>query len=318
MVEPSKLEQLPVTYGAISEYVEQSAGEHLYPLRQETLARIERVTHRPLLCYVTKTHGIPPNVFIPTYIDDGDLTGFSDLVHSTEGDDVDILLVSDGGSAEASERIVRLLRERFKTIRFIVPANAYSAATLICFSGDEIIMDSRGTLGPIDPQYGGIPARSILKAFEKIEGDLEVKGPRALTVYMPLIEKYDLHLLEMCRSAEELSKELARNCLSDYMLKCGAQDERVTRIVNFFSDYDLHKSHARGIYRSKARELGLNITDIEDLGDVSELVRSLYNQHEVFFDKTPFYKLYENTRGVAWGRQDIEANKAILASQPTA
>lgn len=114
------------------------------------MLRIERATERSLICYVTKTHGIPPDVFVPAYIDDGDLTGFSDLVHSTEKDDVDVLLVSDGGSAEASERIVRLLRERFKTIRFIVPANAYSAATLICFSGDEIIMDSRGTLGPID------------------------------------------------------------------------------------------------------------------------------------------------------------------------
>lgn len=133
---------------------------------------------------------------------------------------------------------------------------------------------------------------------------------------MPLIEKYDLHLLEICRSAEELSKELATNCLSDYMLKSNPEDKRVTDIVNFFSNYDLHKSHARGIYRSKARELGLKITDLEGLDEVAELVRSLYNQYEVFFDRTPFYKLYENTNGVNWGRQDFDANKAIIATQP--
>jgi hypothetical protein len=55
---------------------------------------------------------------------------------------------------------------------------------------------------------------------------------------MPLIEKYDLHFLEMCRNAEAFSKWLATNCLSAYMLKRDPEDEHVTRIVDSFSDHD--------------------------------------------------------------------------------
>ena len=66
--------------------------------------------------------------------------------------------------------------------------------------------------------------------------------------------------------------------MSNYMLKIPGDDERVTGIVNFFSDYDIHKSHGRSIDRTKARELGLKVTNLEDLSEVTNLVRGLYNQ----------------------------------------
>ena len=188
-------------------------------------------------------------------------------------------------------------------VRFIVPANAYSAATLICFSGDEIVMDLLATLGPIYPQINGVPARAILREFETIENRLKDEGPQALTAYMPLISKYDLHILEICKSAQELSKELARNWLSIYMLKCDEDDPRVTKIVDFFSNYDIHKSHGHSIYRGKTRELELKVINVEEIESLADLVRSLYNQYELWFDKTPLYKVFENAWGINWGRQ---------------
>ena len=301
MDDPSKLDRLPVTYQALNDYFGKIGQANPFDLRKETFLRIERITRRPLICYVTKTHNLPQG--IPAYIDDSDLTGFGDLTQSVLGEAVDILIVSNGGSVEATERIVRLLRERFKVVRFIVPANAYSAATLLCFSGNEILMDSLATLGPVDPQINGVPARAILRAFETIEKRLKEEGPRALTAYMPLISKYDLHILEICKSAQELSKELARNWLGTYMLKCVEDDPRVTETVDFFSNYDIHKSHGRSIDRSKARELGLKVINVEEIGDLADLVRSLYNQYELWFDKTSFYKVFENAWGINWGRQ---------------
>ena len=296
----SKLEQLPITYQDLSNFFAKLGEANPFYLRKETFLRIERLTKRPLLCYITKTHNLPQGV--PAYINDSDLIGFRDLVQSIDGDSVDVFIVSNGGSVEASERIVRLLRERFKSVRFMIPANAYSAATLICFSGDEIIMDLLGTLGPIDPQINGVPARAILRAFETIEERLKIEGPRALAAYMPLLSKYDLHILEICKSAQELSKELARTWLSSYMLRCAENDPAVVRIVDFFSDYDVHKSHGRSIDRKKGREVGLKITNAEDIKGLSDLVRSLYNQYELLFDKTPFYMVFENAHGINWGR----------------
>jgi hypothetical protein len=176
-------------------------------------------------------------------------------------------------------------------------------------------MDSLATLGPIDPQINGIPARAILRAFETIEERLKKEGPRALTAYMPLISKYDLHILEICKSAQELSKELARNWLSTYMLKCSEDDPRVTEIVDFFSNYDIHKSHGRSIDRRKARELGLKVIYGEEIEGLADLVRSLYNQYELWFDKTSFYKVFENAWGINWGRQ-IQAVTLQLPVSP--
>lgn len=297
----SKLDQIPATYQELSNYFEKLGKAKPFDLRKETFLRIENVTGTPLICYVTKTHNLPQG--IPAYIDDSDITGFGDLIQSVQGEAVDIFIVSNGGSAEAAERLVRLLRERFETVRFIVPANAYSAATLICFSGNEIIMDSLGTLGPIDPQINGVPARAILRAFETVEKRLKEEGPRALTAYMPLISKYELHNLEICKSAQNLSEELARNWLSTYMSKCDVDDPLVNTIVDFFLNYDEHKSHGRSIDRAKASEVGLKVTNLEEIAGLADLVRSLYNQYELWFDKTSFYKLFENAKGINWGRQ---------------
>lgn len=303
-VDFSTLEELPTTYQALQDYAAKLGKFSPFALRRETTRRIEKATGRPLICYVARTRNLPRGV--TASLDDGDLIGFRDLIQPVQGDDLDVMIVSNGGSPEAVERIVKLLRERFRSIRFIVPENAYSAATLICFAGDEILMGSIATLGPIDPQINGIPARAILRGFENVQRRLVKEGPGALTAFVPLLEKYDLSLLEICKSAQDLSEELAKNFLSEFMLKCSESDERITRIVKHFSDYDAHKSHGRSIDRRTARGLGLNAIDLETVTGLDPLVYSLYNQFEFFFDKSTFYKLYENALGVNWGRQAVQ------------
>jgi hypothetical protein len=299
--DPSSETSLPVSYQQVNDYYQANPEGKPFDLRRETLNRIEATTGRPVICYVAKTANVASG--LPTSIDDSDLIGFTDLVHSVSGKEVDVLIESNGGSAEAAERIVRLLRVRFDSLRFIVPANAYSAATLMCFSGDKVVMNSIATFGPIDPQINGIPARAIRRAFETLEKRLADEGPRALTAYVPLISKYDLHLLEMCKSAEELSKELAASWLAEYMLKCAKNDERVNTIVDYFASYDEHKSHGRSIDRAKCRELGLEVENVEETEGLADLVRSLHNQYGFWFDRTPFVKMFEDARGIGWGRQ---------------
>src|SRR6266496_2033672 len=123
----SKLERLPVSYQEINDYYQGFKEATPFNLRKETFLRIEAITTRPLICYVAKTSNVSPG--LPIAIDDSDLVGFTDLAHSVTGKEVDVFIESNGGSAEAAERIVRLLRTRFDSVRFIIPANAYSAAT---------------------------------------------------------------------------------------------------------------------------------------------------------------------------------------------
>lgn len=297
-------ERLPITYQDLNDLAGKGQPVNLFALRHETFRRIEKITGVPLICYVAQTSHVAQGVL--AHIEDSDLVGFDDLVQTTDGPAIDVFIVSNGGSAEATERIVKLLRGRFSTVRFIISANAYSAATMMCLSGDEILMSSAGTLGPIDPQISGIPTRAILRAFDQVKEQLKIEGPKALTAYTPLLSKYDLHMLEMCKSAEELSKELAGTWLSTYMLKVDQGNEDLERIVKWLTNYDEHKSHSRGIDRAAALDLGLKVRKTEEFGVLDELVRSLRNQYALFIDQTPFYKLFENARGINWGRQSTE------------
>lgn len=301
--DPSTLAEIPESFQGLRDFFGTFRELNPFAFRNETFLRIEKVTGIPLIAYVTRLYNISQGT--SPYIDDSDLVGFSDMINTVPGNQVDIFLISNGGSAEATERIVGMLRNKFSKVRFMIPSNAFSAATLMCFSGDEILMTSGGSLGPIDPQINGVPARAILRAFETIEEKLKKEGAQALGAYLPLIQKYDLHILEICKSSQELSVELARRWLSKYMLNCNEDNEAIQKAVEYFSSYDIHKSHGRSIDLTKVQELGLRARDAEGIPGLGPLVRSLHNQYDLWFDKTPFYKMFEDARGTHWGRQSV-------------
>jgi len=86
-------------------------------------------------------------------------------------------------------------------------------------------------------------------------------------------------------------------------LRCDKDDPRIKEIVTFFINYDFHKSHGRSLDRIRVREqLGTNVVNVEETGGLAALVRSLYNQFEFWFDRTPSYKVFENAYGINWGR----------------
>jgi hypothetical protein len=269
-------------------------------LRTECYNEIERLRKRPLLVYASRFLNAPNGAQVS--IDLSDIDGFTDLVSSfQDSDSVDVLIHSPGGQPDATERIVNILRTNFSEVHFIIPHSAYSAATMLALSGNSITIHPSATLGPIDPQLNGIPARSIKRGFEKVRDILKQEGPEALPAYIPLIEKYSLDLLEICDDTEKLSKELVSEWLCEYMFKGQRNSEDVKETVEYFSDYDRHLLHSRPLIFKKIKDLGLNISLAE--GELQELIWEAYLMLNGFFNLTPFIKLYENTRGVTWGKQ---------------
>jgi hypothetical protein len=123
-----------------------------------TMAKPERVVlykqiedHRkhPLLVYVTtKRQGIVTPMasdVVPSIIEQIDAL-------PTDVKQVDFLIASYGGDPMVAWRIMTLLRQRVDKVSILVPQTAYSAATLLAFGGDEIIMHPNGHLGPVDMQ----------------------------------------------------------------------------------------------------------------------------------------------------------------------
>ncbi len=278
---------------------------NLYNLRQACYREIERQRERPLLVYAVKfpLPSVQPQFSPPISIDLEDIDGFTDLVDSvSDADKVDILIHSPGGSPEAVERIVSLLRASFEDVSFLIPHSAYSAATMLALSGDEIILHPGASLGPIDPQINGIPARALKRGFEKAKKALKDEGPEALPAYVPLIEKYSLELLEICEDYEQLSQELVTTWLSKYMFKGDAsKHQQIQKAVSFFSDYDTHRTHSRALTFDKVAPLGLNIKLAEN--DLRSLMREAHILLNGFFDLTIFVKVFENGDGLSWGKQ---------------
>ena len=138
----------------------------LSQIRLSCYEAIEAIRKRPLLIYASKFINALPNT--PNNIDISDIDGFTDLVQSIKGksDSIDVLLHSPGGQPDATERIVHILRNKFKEVHFIVPHSAYSAATMLALSGDSITLHPSATLGPIDPQINGL--HSTLLSFKAL------------------------------------------------------------------------------------------------------------------------------------------------------
>lgn len=273
-----------------------------FDLRKACYRDIEQHRKRPLLVYATK-FGQPMPTGVSNFIDLPDIDGFTDLIHSVKNSKaVDVLLHSPGGRPDATERLVELLRNHFETVDFLIPHSAYSAATMLALSGNNIILHPSGALGPIDPQINGLPARMIKNSFEKIKKTIDKKGPEALLPYIPLIEKYSLDLLELCEDAENLSKKLVSSWLKKYMFKNEkGSDEKVKKAVAYLSNYDEHLIHSRPLSMQKLSELDLKIQKADN--SLQDLLWEAYILINGFFNISPVVKLYENAKDISWGEQ---------------
>jgi len=84
------------------------------------------------------------------------------------------------------------------------------------------------------------------------------------------------------------------------MLKDKSDKETLAQEISAkFLDHDNHKSHARPITISKAKEWGLVIEDMRDNKDLRDKVWKLYCAVELFFDRSAAVKLYENAFGTS-------------------
>jgi len=283
-------------------------GQLLSNLRQAVYAEIEAIRGRPLIVYAAKFQAQPG---APIAIDVTDVDAFTDLVSSfgPEIQEIDVLIHSPGGDPAATERIVNILRTRFVKVHFLIPHSAYSAATMLALSGNTIVLHPSGTLGPIDPQINGVPARAIRRGFDKVKDTIKNEGPEALPAYIPLIEKHSLELLEICEDSEKLSKELVTDWLLKYMFNGDTnKEEQIGEAVLYFSDYDTHLIHSRPLSIDKLRQFNLQLSLAD--GELKDLLWEAYIMVNGLLSITTMVKLFENTRGVSWARNFMVATPA--------
>jgi len=241
---------------------------------------------------------------VGTSIGEGDVHSFMDVIHGLDGDELDIIIHSPGGSPTATEQIVSYLRDKFDDIRIFVPQSAMSAATLMCCAADKVVMGAHSSLGPIDPQMHlpttprghSTAAFAVLDQFEMASSDIENYSD--LTVWKPILDKIDPGTLAECNEAIELSKSLAKEWAEEYMHDNKSDaDDTAQQLAEFLSDRRAFKSHSRRIDRSQASNHGFEIKELEEDDTLQDLVLSIFHSTMLAHENTDLVKIIENQNG---------------------
>ncbi len=131
---------------------------------------------------------------------------------------IDLIIHTPGGLVLAAEQIATALVRHRGKVTVIVPHFAMSGGTFIALAADEIIMDPNAVLGPVDPQLGGFPAASIVKAvkeksLDKVEDKTLIMADVSEKALQQVRKKVAQILMEkgMDREkAEEIAEELSQ------------------------------------------------------------------------------------------------------------
>ncbi len=221
-------------------------------LRQLLIRDIQRLTGRPLVVYFSSP-------FLNAKIRSEDIRRLSEVISPFQGQNIDILIETDGGETDAAEGITSALKEILAGFRAIVALRAKSNGTLVCLAADEILMGATSELGPIEPAVGPIPV-SILSHKEYRE------------------KTNDIRLSIAADFAQKQTDALAESLLRDGMMS--NKQEMLRDTVRKLCTRDDFKSHGSVINHREAKRLGLNVTYLppdEELWKKISLLHCLYS-----------------------------------------
>ena len=211
-------------------------------------------------------------------------------------DKIYIMLTTGGGSANVVERYVNILRHHYDEVNFIVPDYAYSAGTIFCMSGDNILMDYFSVLGPIDPQVQNKEGKFVaaLGYLDKINELIEKAKINALTqAEFIILKDFDLAELRGYEQAKDLTIALLEKWLVKYKFKNwnshrtnpallgqpvtdDQKQVRAKEIADHLSNNNKWKSHGRPINIEALKELRLEVEDYSYDTIKREVIRDYY------------------------------------------
>lgn len=268
--------------------------------RRKYLKLLSEHTKRNIIIYYSgwlqkpNTHGLEVN--------DEDKTGFMSVIDKLDPKKgLDLFLHTPGGNTAATESLVTYLRSVFgKDIRVIVPELAMSAGTMIACASKEIIMGKHSSLGPIDPQYMGIPTHGVLEEFRRAADEIQ-KNPATIHIWQPIIAKYNPTLIGECEKSIKWSEEMVSDWLKECMFENeNDKDQKVDKIIKELGDHSLTKSHERHLSINKCKDIGLKIMDLESDDELRKLVLAVHHSTIHTLTATLANKIIENHEGTAF------------------
>ncbi len=260
---------------------------------RRSIKEVEDARGKRAICYFA-------NLFSPfNSIDEADDLPFTEMVNAIPANirEIDVLLVTPGGSGAQAANFVSTLRKRFDIVNFIVIDKAMSAGTILIMSGDEIVMSKESKFGPIDPQIPSrdgryVPAQSILRTINDIQsrGAAKLKnGEQPNWTDIQILRNISATEIGSALSSSQYSIDLVKKYLHDFKFRNWTihsssgfpvtDAERKQRAVEIATDLCNHQkwnSHSYAISRDEAQNVcRLKITNAESIQGLERAVRRL-------------------------------------------
>ena len=286
-------------WGQLHEEIKKSGSIHDL-FRRKYIRQLADITGRNVIVYYSgwlQKRGIKG-----LEVNDADKKGFMNAIHKLDrSKGLDLILHTPGGDTAATESLVDYLRSMFGTnIRAIIPQIALSAGTQIACACREIVMGKQSSLGPIDPQFNGIPAHGVLEEFQRAL-DIARRDPVCLPVVQAMVAKYTPAFVGECEKVIAWTNEMVTQWLQSGMFENNPEAQAgVPEIVKGLSDHAVTKSHARHLSFEYCKRIGLNITLMEDTPDLQDAVLSVHHMCIHTLGATMAIKIIENQEGNAF------------------
>lgn len=243
--------------------------------RLDLYEKLRKHLGRPVISFMTSFNH-------PVSISDKDAEVLEALLQTIDlSNGLALLISSPGGQSLAAERIIRVCRTYSGTGEYwaIVPSRAKSAATMICFGAEKIIMGPTSELGPVDPQWilteGDrkkiYPAYYVVKSYESLF-NRAVRAKGNLQPFIQQLANYDERDIERLKAELNLTNDIAIEALHTGMMSKNNIEE-IRELLKPFLVPEKKKTHGRPIFYQEAIECGL-VVECEDVH--SECWRNIY------------------------------------------
>lgn len=265
-------------------------------IRRKYLTKIHEITGRNVIAYYSAF--LTKQSAQDVSVNDRDKAGLMLTIHRLDkSKGLDLILHTPGGDIAATESIVDYLYSIFNTdIRVIVPQIAMSAGTMIALASKQILMGKHSNLGPIDPQFNGVPCQAVVDEFDQAVKDITA-NPSSALVWQQIISKYHPTFLGACKNAIAWSERMVFEWLKSNM--CSGDEDKAKHILNIFANHKEQKSHSRHISKKECIDAGLDIIELENDQDLQDAILSTHHMFMHTFDHTSALKIIENHNGIA-------------------
>ncbi len=232
---------------------------------------------------------------------DGDVNSFMCVINGLDrSKGLDLVLHTPGGVIAATEAIVNYLRKMFGTdIRCFIPQLAMSCGTMMACACREIYMGKESSIGPIDPQFGGMAAFGVIEEFNRAAAEIK-SAPETIPLWQAIYSKVPPGFITDCQQAIERSESLVLEWLKTGMF-AGIKNapDKAQRVVDFLNNHHDTKAHDRHIDVLQAKKIGLNVVELEKDNCLQDLVLTVHHAcMHTFAQANTLQKIVENHLGI--------------------